>query len=719
MSRIQTKSIDSRIDAMLAEMTLEEKVGQMTQVGILKDEHVEMVRSGVIGSSIVASSAWAGHEDQPGVVVDQLNEWQRLAVEESRLGIPLLMSRDVIHGFRTIFPIPLGQAATWSPELVERGAAVAAREAAGVGLHWTFAPMIDVARDARWGRIAEGYGEDPFLTSKMAAAAVHGFQGDDPADPDRLMACAKHFAAYGAAEGGRDYDTVDISERTLREVHLPSFHAAVRAGVGTLMSAFNEIGGIPASANSHLLTDILRKQWNFGGFVVSDWNAIAELIDHGAARDRREAARLAVLAGVDMDMCSGCYHDHLADLVRSGELPEAVIDNSAGRILRMKFRLGLFEQPYVDNRRSRTILHCAEHVAAARETAAAGIILLRNQGRLLPLDGRCGRLLIAGPLASARRELFGTWTLNGVESDVATIADCVRQTAPQGMKVAVAGGLADEICFEARKSDIVALVVGEHPNRSGEANSVDQLGLPPGQGELIRTVAALGKPLILIVVSGRPLALSWECENVPAILWTFHPGGEGGPAIADALFGRINPGGRLPVTMPRTVGQMPLYYAHKNTGRPPATNRFRSHYVEGSYRPLFPFGFGLSYTQFHYSDLQLSSSTMTAGGEVRVSAKVTNVGECAGDEVVQFYVRDLVGSVTRPVAELKGFRRIRLEPGEERCVEFVLRPEDLAFWRLDGTWGAEAGDFTVRIGPNAIEGIENRITLDDRAAHAE
>ncbi|NLX60068.1 MAG: beta-glucosidase [Phycisphaerae bacterium] len=716
---MQTRSINLRVDELLARMTLEEKVGQMTQVGVLQDEHVEMVRSGAIGSSIVASSAWAGHEDQPDVVVDRLNEWQRLAVQESRLGIPLLMARDVIHGFRTIFPIPLGQAATWSPELVERGAAVAAREAAGVGIHWTFAPMVDIARDPRWGRIAEGYGEDPVLASAMAAAAVRGFQGDDPAAPDRLMACAKHFAAYGASEGGRDYDTVDVSERTLRDVHLPSFRAAVRAGVGTLMSAFHEIGGVPVTANSHLLTGILRREWGFDGLVISDWNAVAELIDHGVARDRRDAARLAVLAGVDVDMCSGCYRDHLAELVRSNDVPAATVDDSVRRILRTKFRLGLFEQPFTDNHRSRTILHCAEHVAAARETAAAGIVLLRNEGGLLPLGKRCSRLVIAGPLAQARRELFGTWTLNGVESDVAAIADCVRQTAPRGMTVTAVGGLVDEICSAARKSDMVVLVVGEHPNRSGEAHSVDQLGLPPGQGELVRTLAALCKPLILVVVSGRPLALTWEAEHVPAILWTFHPGGEGGPAVADALFGRINPSGRLPVTMPRSVGQIPLYYSRKNTGRPPATCRFRSHYIEGSYRPLFPFGFGLSYTRFEYSDLELSAATMSADGQVCVAARVTNVGDRSGDEVVQLYVRDLVGSVTRPVAELKSFRRIRLEPGEGRRVEFVLRPEHLAFWRLDGTWGAEAGEFTVRIGPNAVEGLEGRFTLDNAVAQAE
>ncbi|MEM2617590.1 MAG: beta-glucosidase BglX, partial [Thermofilaceae archaeon] len=619
------------------------------------------------------------------------------------------------HGYKTVFPIPLALASSWDPEVVRRAAEIAAREASAEGVKWTFAPMLDIARDPRWGRIAEGFGEDPYLASVMAWAAVKGFQGERlSSDPERIAACAKHYVAYGAAEGGRDYNTVDISERTLREVYLPPFKSAVAAGVATVMSAFNDLCGVPASANEFTLRRVLKGEWGFRGFVVSDWNAVGELIQHGIAADGAEAARLAVEAGVDMDMVSDLYRRHLAELVRRGVVPESLIDEAVRRVLRVKFLLGLFENPYADPERARRVVKCGEHVEAALEIARKCIVLVKNEG-VLPLSKSLRRIAVIGPLADDRDAVLGCWRALGDPGDAVSVLEGVRRKVGSATEVLYAKGCDvssqdrsgfAEAVEAAKRSDAVVLVVGESADMSGEAASRAHLDLPGVQEELVKTVweAVGGRiPVVMVVMSGRPLTMKWAAEHIPAIVVAWHLGVRAGDAVADVLFGDYNPGGKLPVTWPRAVGQVPIYYNHKRTGRPPSAERFTSKYIDEDWRPLFPFGHGLSYTRFEYSDLRVEPEKVEPGGTVTISFELANAGEREGDEVAQLYVRDVVASVTRPVMELKGFKRVTLKPGERRRIVFKLPMQLLAFYGRDMKPRIEAGLYEVMVGSSSAD----------------
>jgi beta-glucosidase len=692
----QTASRDQRLESLLRRMTLEEKLGQLIQYTGSQPDIRGLAARGGVGCVFNYSGA------------AQTNALQRAAVEESRLKIPLLFANDVIHGYRTIFPIPLGIASSWDPGAAELAARIAAREASASGVRWTFAPMVDIARDPRWGRVTEGPGEDPYLGSAMAAAYVRGFQAKEISAPDSILACAKHFAAYGAAEAGRDYNTVDMSERTLRQVYLLPFEAAVDAGVWTIMSAFDSLNGVPATANKHLLKTILRGEWKFHGFVDSDYKAIAQLIDHGVAATPQEAALKAITAGVDMDMEDGSYAT-LAAAVRDGRLSESVIDAAVRRVLRAKFSLGLFERPYVDEQREKSVLLAAEHVDAARRVAQKSIVLLKNEGALLPISKSVGSIALIGPLADSKVDMLGSWTATGKPEEAVTILEGVRAKA--GPQVQIAHAVGEDITAAvdtAQKSDLVVLIVGEEGKMSGEASSRAFLDLPGRQQQLLEAIVATKKPVVLVIMSGRPLTISWAAANVPAIVWPWFPGSQAGNAIADILFGDVNPSGKLPITMPRSVGQIPIYYAHLPTGRPedPA-DKYTSKYIDSPNDPLFVFGYGLSYTRFEYSDLRLSSGK---NGTFTVSADVRNAGQRAGDEIVQLYVRDLVASVSRPVKELKGFRRITLGVGEKQHVEFTITKNDLRFWG-DSGWTVEPGTFKVWIGPSSAEGLEGSFEL--------
>ncbi len=695
------------VENLLAQMTLEEKIGQLNQMSCGPDLDPEMLRAGRVGSIILD----AGPQDGPQFSEARRAEWanhlQRLTLQ-ARVPIPLLLARDVIHGFRTVFPIPLAQAAAFDPDLSRAAAEMAAREATAAGIKWTFAPMLDIARDPRWGRIAEGNGEDPVLGARLAAALVHGFQGPDMSHPERLVACAKHFAGYGAAEGGRDYENAEISEPTLRDVYLPPFESAVRAGVGTVMCAFVDLNGTPATANRHLLTDILRGEWNFDGFVVSDWTSIPELIYHGVAEDEAHAACLALHAGVDMDMVGLAYLNTLAQSVREGRVPVEEVDEAVRRVLAVKERAGLFERPFVDPSRVACDILTPEARQLARQFARQSMVLLKNEGNLLPLQG-FRRILVAGPFIHARSELFGTWALDGRAEDVLPLDEALRQVAPKDVELWFADW-ADQALRRAYEADAVVLLVGEHPARSGENSNVSDLGLPPGQAELVAAVAALGRPTVLVVFAGRPLAIAREVAQVQAVLYAWHPGIEGGAALGEILFGLASPGGRLPVTFPRATGQVPIYYNHKNSGRPLGPERgFWSRYVDLPSSPLFPFGYGLTYTAFEYANLRLSGEVMR--GHLEISAEITNIGDRPGREVVQLYVRDRVGSLTRPVRELKDFQAVELRPGETRRVTFTLTPEQLAFTRLDGTRGVEPGAFYVWIAPDSQRGLRGEFWI--------
>lgn len=704
--------IEKRVEELLARMTLDEKIGQTNQLMRMTDADKDAIRQGSVGSSIFASSAWAGKDMPLSAQAEFSNTFQRVAVEESRLGIPLFLGRDVIHGHRTVFPIPLAQAAAWDPGLVERAASVAAKEATAEGIKWFFTPMLDIARDPRWGRVAEGYGEDPYLGSQNAAAAVRGYQGQDMSAVDKVAACAKHYAGYGLSEGGRDYDRVEVSMRTMRDVYLQPFHAAVKEGVATIMSGFHDFNGIPVAASHLLLTDILKKEWGFEGFVVSDWNAVAELMQHGVAQDAAEAAAQAINAGVDMDMVSLTYVNNLAAQVRSGRVPQPILDEAARRILRIKFLTGLFENPYADPDRSGQVMLLPEHRALACQFAQESTVLLKNQGNLLPLGNDIRRVVVFGPLAYAQSELFGSWTLDGQGQDVTPLADAIRDAAPAGVEVTALSALRDQDIYHARRADAAVIVVGEHPARSGEASSIATLDLPAGQRELVTAAHDAGLRIILVVLAGRPLSITREVEMADAVLYAWHPGIEGGHAIADLLFGAAAPSGKLPITFPRTVGQVPLYYSRKNTGRPAQPDSFTNGYIDLPPTPLFPFGFGLGYTNFAYSNLQVHTPRFGRQGQGEFSAELTNSGATAGTEIVQLYVRDLVGQVTRPVKELKGFQRVTLKPGETRRVHFSLPAADLVFAGLEDTPVIEPGQYHVWIGPSSAEGLQGAFTLE-------
>lgn len=707
--------VETKIDALLARMTLEEKLGQLQQLdgeanGDYRPEHLKLVREGLLGSTLNVRGA------------KRTNELQRVAVEESRLKIPLLFGFDVIHGYRTIFPVPLGEAASWDPATVERAAAVAAAEAAAAGVRWTFAPMLDIARDPRWGRIVEGAGEDPYLGSAMSRARVRGFQGGDYSAPGKVVACAKHWVGYGAAEGGRDYNTTDMSESRLREVYFPPFKAAVDAGVGTFMSAFNDLNGVPASANPFTLTKVLRGEWKFDGFVVSDYESVKELINHGLAADEAEAARSAISAGVDMEMVSRLYGKYAPRLIREDKLSQATIDNAVRRILRIKFRLGLFDKPYADEAHEQATILSRANVEAAREVAARSIVLLKNDRDVLPLAKNARSIAVIGPLADDQQDMLGSWSGDGRKEDVVTLLAGLRAKASPATKITYARGCAiastgidataealllDEAVRIAREADVVVVAVGESADMTGEAASRASLDLPGRQMELVKAVIAIGKPTVVVLMNGRPLTINWIAENAPAILETWFAGIQAGNAIADVLFGDVNPGGKLPVTFPRTVGQAPLYYAHKNTGRPAdPSNKYTSKYLDIPVTPLFPFGYGLSYTRFRLTNLTLSAQSIKSNGNITVSVDMENVGKRTGDQVVQLYIRDVAASVTRPVKELKGFERITLKPAEKRRVQFTLAPEQLGFYNRDMRFVVEPGEFKVFAGTNSLEELE-------------
>jgi beta-glucosidase len=705
-SHAQQNDIDARVDRLIAQMTLEEKLGQLTQLVPDQPEFSPALAKGLVGSILNGGDA------------TQINELQHAIVANSRLHIPLLVGHDVIHGYRTIFPIPLAIASSWDPQMAELASHIAAREARATGIRWTFAPMVDVARDARWGRIAEGAGEDPVLGSAMAAAYVRGFQGSNVAAEDSLLACAKHFAAYGAAEAGRDYAAAEVSERTLREVYLPPFHAAVDAGVGSLMSAFESLNGVPASGNRYLLEDILRKEWKFKGFVVSDWNAVQELMNHGVAATKQDAALLAIKAGVDLDMWGNSYVT-LAAAVRDGRLPQSVVDTAVRRVLRAKFQVGLFDDPYTNPNAAAKVTLTAENRAAARRVAQHSIILLKNDGGLLPLPKTGRSIAVIGPLADSKTDILGPWNSQGKAEDAVSALEGLRAVIP-GISFARGSGILDGTDDEmnaaialARNADVTIAILGESSEMSGEASSRSSLDLPGHQQKLLEALVATGKPVVLVVMSGRPLAISWAAEHVPSIVQSWFLGTEGGNAIADVLFGDVNPSGKLPVTVPRTTGQVPVYYAHLPSGRPADDkDKYTSKYIDIPLGPLFPFGFGLSYTKFDYANIALSSTSMKSDGRITVSADVRNSGNRDGEEIVQLYIRDLVASVSRPVKELKAFRRVALRAGETKRVEFTITKRELEFWSTTpGGWIAEPGEFKVWIAPDSASGPEGKFTL--------
>lgn len=703
------------IRRLLARMTLAEKIGQLCQIHDARRENEAIVRAGRAGSMINVGD------------VERINEFQRIAVEETRLGIPLLVGRDVIHGFRTIFPIPLGQSASWDPLLVEEAAAIAAREAAASGIRWTFAPMVDLARDPRWGRIAEGCGEDPFLTGTLGAAMVRGFQGKDLADPERVAACAKHFAGYGAVEGGRDYNTVDLSEPTLRDAYLPPFKACVEAGAATIMSAFNEINGVPASGNPLTLRQILRREWGFGGLVVSDWESVREMIVHGFCSDEREAALAALDAGVDMEMVSTCYLENLGKLVRDRRLPVRRIDEAVANVLRVKHRLGLFERWRTEPSR-RSVLLSAPHLDTARSLAVESLVLLKNDGALPLGAGR--KLAVIGPLADQPADQMGCWVFDGRREDTRTPLQALGESAAVHFAPGIAEPMScDQDGFAAAvaavgASDAAVLFLGEPAILSGEAHCRASLDLPGAQRALFEAVVAAGKPVVVVLMAGRPLTVPWLFDRANAVLMAWHPGTMGGPAIADVLLGKESPSGKLTVSWPRAVGQVPVHYNHKHTGRPPlavAANApagtplnpfdFRTGYADLTHTPQFPFGYGLSYATFAYGDVKVSPKRVKLGGRFRVTARVTNTGKVTADEVVQLYIRDLVGSLTRPVKELKGFERITLAPGESRTVTFTLGTEALAFTNAKLKRVTEAGKFHAWVAGNSVEGTPKEFSV--------
>jgi beta-glucosidase len=691
-------------------MTLEEKVGQLNQLSGLGQPTgpggtpagVDQIKRGDIGSFLNI------------VGIDEVTRLQRIAMQESRARIPLLFALDVIHGFRTIFPVPLAEASSWNPAAAERSARVAATEAAAQGISWTFAPMVDIARDPRWGRIVEGAGEDTYLGAVMAAARVRGFQGTSLRDPSTIAATVKHFAAYGAAEGGRDYNIADVPERTLRDVYLPPFQAAVCAGVQTLMAAFNEIDGVPAHADRKLLTDILRGEWRFDGTVVSDWTGIGELLNHGVGADSARVGSLAMNAGVDIDMVSEIYRKKLPELVRAGTVPQSVLDEAVRRTLRLKYRLGLFQNPYrvATAAQAQAITLSAANRAAAREVARESIVLLKNDRNVLPLSKTVRTLAVIGSLAADSGAAIGNWTAGGRAEEAVSVLTGIKRAVSSGTRVVYARGaspMSDSTAGiaaavrVANDADVVVLVVGESPEQSAEAESRAIIELPVAQQRLAEAVVATGKPVVVVLMNGRPLALQWLHDNVPAILETWFLGVEHGTATADVLFGDYNPGGKLTATFPRVTGQVPIYYNHRNTGRPPTNEKYTSKYNDVPWTPLYPFGHGLSYTAFRYGTPTISATTMRPGDSLRVEVDVTNSGRVEGDEVVQLYIRDDVGSVTRPLEELRGFRRVHLTPGQTRRMIFPIDIQDLAFHDAALVRVAEPGSFTVFVGGSSVD----------------
>ncbi|EGF49801.1 beta-glucosidase [Bacteroides clarus YIT 12056] len=719
--------IENKVEALLGKMTLEEKLGQMNQLSPWDfNELAGKVRKGEVGSIL-------NYTDSALV-----NKIQRVAVEESRLGIPLLVSRDVIHGYKTIFPIPLGQAATFNPQIVERGARIAAVEASADGIRWTFAPMIDISRDPRWGRIAESCGEDPYLTSVMGTAMIKGFQGSSLNSPTSMAACAKHFVAYGASEGGKDYNSTFVPERVLRNVYLPPFKAAVDAGCATFMTSFNDNDGVPGTANKFVLKDILRDEWKFDGMVVTDWASAAEMINHGFCADGKDAAEKSVNAGVDMDMVSETFIKNLKRSLEENVVSMQAIDNAVRNILRLKFRMGLFDNPYIAT--PQRVKYAEEHLKAAKEAVEQSVILLKNSNGTLPLTDNVRTIAVVGPMADAPYEQLGTWVFDGEKEHTVTPLKAIKEMYGDKVNVIFEPALAYsrdkdrsgivKAVSAARRADAVIVFVGEESILSGEAHSLANLDLQGAQSELIKSLSAVGKPLVTVVMAGRQLTIGKEVEASDAVLYSFHPGTMGGPAIADILFGKVNPSAKTPVTFPRMTGQLPMYYAHNNTGRPANPTEMlideipveagqtsvgcRSFYLDAGDTPLFPFGYGLSYTTFEYSNLKLASDMLTVGGELLVTVDLKNTGRYDGVEVVQLYIQDKIGSVTRPVKELKAFRRVALKAGESTVVSFSLLVSELAFWGYDMTYGVEPGDFRLWVGTSSAEGLSADFTVAAR-----
>lgn len=702
------KRVYERVDSVMKLMTLEEKVGQMCLLTsnwdvtgpTMRDNYAEYIRTGQVGNIFNAHTA------------KYTRELQRIAVEETKRHIPLLFGYDVIHGHKTIFPISLGESCSWDTAAIYRASHISAVEAAVSGIHWTYAPMVDIVRDPRWGRVSESAGEDPYLGSAIATVRIKAYQGDDLASKFSVLACVKHFAAYGASQAGRDYHTVDISDRELRDMYLPPFRAAVEAGVGSIMTSFNELDGVPATASDYLFKTILRDEWGFEGFAVTDYTAINELVPHGVAADRKEAALLSINAGIDMDMESMAYGDYLIELVKEGKVKESQIDTAVRRILAMKVRLGLFDDPYryCDPELEKKIIYAPENLEASRDMARKSFVLLKNEKQTLPLE-RDKRIAVIGELAVSQRDLIGSWQAAGDASKCTTVLDAIRQQAGPNASVAyvegakVSGddrsGFANALAL-ARMSDEVVYVMGERWDQSGEAASRSNIDVPGVQTELLRQLSVLPIPVTVVLMNGRPLTLVRENEAANAILECWYPGTEGGKAIADVLFGDYNPSGKLTMTFPRNVGQIPIHYNMKNTGRPiKEDEKYTSRYLDVANTPLYPFGFGLSYTTFQYSQPLVSATMLTDSAPLTVSVTVTNTGDYDGAEVVQLYVQDLIGSVTRPVKELKGFRKIMLRKGESQEVKFTLTAQDLAFTRKDNTWGTEAGNYKVFVGTNS------------------
>lgn len=744
LTGVQLSAQDVRMDAfitgLMGKMTLEEKLGQLNlpasgdiTTGTASSSNIaEKIKEGKVGGLFNIKSA------------EKIRDVQKIAMEQSRLKIPLIFGMDVIHGYQTMFPIPLGMSCSWDMELVEKSARIAAQEASADGINWTFSPMVDISRDPRWGRVSEGSGEDPYLGSQIAKAMVKGYQGDDLRKNNTIMACVKHFALYGAPEAGRDYNTTDMSRIRMYNEYFPPYKAAVEAGVGSVMTSFNEIDGIPATANKWLMTDLLRKDWGFNGFVVTDYTAILEMVDHGLG-NLKDVSALALKAGTDMDMVADGFLNTLKESLEQGKVTQQEIDQAVRRILEAKYKLGLFEDPYryCDLNRAKTEVFTPENRQVAREIAAQTFVLLKNEKQTLPLQGK-GTIALIGPLVDNRENMPGTWSVAADFPKSVSLLDGMKKAVGNRAKIVYAKGtnvvsdpqldarisifgkptkwdhrsqkeMIAEAVAVASKSDVIVAAVGESAEMSGEASSRSDINLPENQRELLEALLATGKPVVMVMFTGRPLSISWEKTHVPAILNVWFAGTEAGDAIADVLLGKVNPSGKLSTTFPQNVGQVPLYYNHKNTGRPLPDGtwfqKFRSNYLDVSNDPLFPFGFGLSYTTFDYKNLKLSDSSLTAGGKLTVSVEVTNSGNYDGAEVVQLYLRDLVGSVTRPVKELKGFQKVFLKKGETRTVEFTLTENDLRFYNSDLKFVSEPGDFKVFVGTSSANTLEAGFVL--------
>lgn len=719
-SNVTVSDLDKKVNDLLAKMTLDEKIGQLTlyastkdQTGShLKPEYIDEIKKGFVGSIFSAYGA------------DFTRELQEIAVNETRLGIPLLFGYDVIHGHRTIFPIPLAEASSWDLDAIRKSAEVAAREASAEGVHWVFAPMVDIARDPRWGRVIEGAGEDPFLGSKIAEQRVRGFQGTSLNDLNTVAACIKHYAAYGAALAGRDYNSVDMSERMLREVYLPPYKAGIDAGAATIMTSFNDVNGIPVTANPFLLDTILRKEWGFEGFVVTDYTAIMELTHHGIAKDAKEASTLALNAGVDMSMQDGYYQQTLAELVKEGKVSEKQIDKAASRILKTKFLLGLFDDPYrySNSEREKKEILKPENVQAAFDMAKKSIVLLKNENQILPLHSTIKKIAVIGPLADSNRDMLGTWIAAGDRDKAVSLLEGLKKKFPTVEFIHEKGAEINDLDssrFEkaiqiAKSAELVIMGIGEAFWMTGEASSRSDINLPGCQEELVKAVHSTGKPIVAVLMNGRPLALEWLNNHVDAILETWYLGTTAGDAIAEVISGDYNPSAKLPITFPRNVGQIPIYYSVKNTGRPfNPSDRFTTKYLDVSNEPLYVFGYGLSYTTFDYSKPVVSKTEFFKNDSLTVSLEIKNSGQFDGEEIVQLYIRDLVASVSRPIKELKGFKKVFLKAGESQSVEFKLSIHDFSFYRADMSFGFEPGEFEIFVGRNVSDTQTIKVKLSE------